>query len=312
MELWWIGEMKTVEIENDQLRVVVAPAYGARVTSLLDKSTGREWMAPGGFSPNTGEDAVYLAAEAVGWDECFPTVAPWDARHTAWGRTLRDHGEIWGRTCDLLSNSATAVSTRYADRQFSFERSLRLNGPRLIADYSLANVDNVPLQYLWALHALLAVTEGDRIEIGTVDIAAATYLSRDGNSFSTPSLNWPGPNLVWPEMLNQVQPASSKRAVKLYASGVRGGRAAIGQGTQWLRIDWDESIDDLGIWLNFGGWPVPGKMHHVALEPTSAPVDHLGQALQRPNPATIEAGESRTWTVTFSVGANNQPAKHQS
>ena len=302
--------MKTVELENQQLRVVVAPDYGARVVSLLDKSAGREWMTLGGFSSNTGEDAAYLAAEAVGWDECFPTVAPWDARGTAWGRTLRDHGDLWGRPWDLLSSSTPEVSTRYVDPQFSFERSLRLDGSRLIAHYRLDNLDRVALSYLWALHALLAVTDGDRIELGGVDSVAATYLSRNGTLLAVPSLSWPGPNPAWPEMLNRVQPASSQRAAKLYASGLRS--AAIGQGQQWLRIDWDEGIDDLGIWLNFGGWPTPGKTHHIALEPTSAPVDHLGQGLQRPNPATIEAGGSRSWTVTLSVGLSYHAVEQQS
>src|SRR5664279_4148592 len=84
-------------IENDKLRVGIAPAYGARVVSLLDKTSGREWITQGVRSGNTGEDAVYLGAEAVGWDECFPTVGPWDASATPWRRRLRDHGDLWGR-----------------------------------------------------------------------------------------------------------------------------------------------------------------------------------------------------------------------
>jgi len=58
-------------IENDRLRVAVTPAYGARVVSLLDKLSGREWMTTGPESPNTGEEVRYWGDEAVAWDECF-------------------------------------------------------------------------------------------------------------------------------------------------------------------------------------------------------------------------------------------------
>jgi galactose mutarotase-like enzyme len=297
--------MKIFEIENEQLLVAIAPEYGARVVSLIDKGTGREWMAQGGFSHNTGEDAAYLGAEAVGWDECFPTVAPWDASGTAWGRHLRDHGDIWGRPTEVLERGPDEVLTRTAHRQFSFERRLRLDGSRLVVGYRLDNLDNAALPYLWALHALLAVTENDRIQIGAVQSASATYFSRHGQSHSVPSLQWPGPNANWPELLDHVQPVDLQSAVKLYASGLPGGSATVGHGQEWLRIDWDSGISDLGIWLNFGGWPSPGRIHQIALEPTSAPADHLGQALQRANPATLTPGGSHSWTVTFTVGANN-------
>ncbi len=66
-----------------------------RVTSLLDRASGREWMTAGGQSPQTGDDAVYLGDEAVAWDECFPTVGRCNVSATPWRRTLRDHGELW-------------------------------------------------------------------------------------------------------------------------------------------------------------------------------------------------------------------------
>ena len=34
--------MSTIMLENDRMRVLVEPGYGARVTSLLDKQGGRE------------------------------------------------------------------------------------------------------------------------------------------------------------------------------------------------------------------------------------------------------------------------------
>ena len=75
-----------VAIESDVLRVAVLPEFGARVVSFVDKRSGREWIFQGGETSDTGEDAIYGADAAVGWDECFPTVSPWDASQTPWKR----------------------------------------------------------------------------------------------------------------------------------------------------------------------------------------------------------------------------------
>eukprot|EP01035_Chromulina_nebulosa_P062854 gene62854-85963_t len=83
--------MSITILENQHLRVGVTTQFGARVVSLFDKASGREWMTQGTESTNTGEAAVYGGPEAVGWDECFPTVGASDASSTGWQRRLRDH-----------------------------------------------------------------------------------------------------------------------------------------------------------------------------------------------------------------------------
>lgn len=292
--------MDTIWIENEAFRVGVMPEYGARVVSLLDRAGGREWIAQGGQSGNTGEDAAYLADEAVGWDECFPTVAPWDASGTAWGRRLRDHGDLWGRPWQLDASSAEAITLTYAARQFRFTRELRLEGAALIARYSVVNLGTEPLPYLWALHGLLAVTPEDRIVLPGVDRVSATYLSLDGEQLAVPELAWPGSRDVLPFPLDHVQPASTVFAGKFYASGIAGRSALVGHPGQWLEIDWDGSIEHLGIWLAYGGWPAPGGHHEIALEPTTSAADHLGQAIDA-GFLPLAPGERRDWRVTLTL-----------
>ena len=62
------GSFATLELANDRVRIIVCPALGARVLSLVDQWTGREWlvagepppMGPGGDAPAwSGPDAVY-------------------------------------------------------------------------------------------------------------------------------------------------------------------------------------------------------------------------------------------------------------
>ncbi len=99
----------------------------------------------GGQSASTGEDAKYMSEEAVGWDECFPTVGPWDASATAWRRRLRDHGDLWGRPWRVEMAGVDMLALSFASTQFHFARSLHLDGGTLIARYSVTNLDREPL-----------------------------------------------------------------------------------------------------------------------------------------------------------------------
>lgn len=290
--------MQNLVIENEGIRVEVDPAYGGRVTSLRDTRSGREWLTQGGRSANTGEDAVYLGDEAVGWDECFPTVADWDASRTAWRRRLRDHGDLWGRPWSVDEIGAQTIALSFVGRDFRFLRSLRVEPATLVASYRVDNLAAGPLPYLWALHALLAVEPEDRIELPGVDAVTVAYLESGGTLIEVPRLGWSGPNGVLPHSLDQVQSPHARLAGKFYASHLPGGSARIGQPGRSLEIAWDESISDLGIWLTYGAWPKPGGHYEVALEPTNAPADHLGEVIDA-GIAPLPAGGSRSWTVSL-------------
>lgn len=294
--------MDVTIIENENLRLGITPGYGARVVSLVDKASGREWMTKGSESPNTGEDAIYRSPEAVAWDECFPTVSPWDASTTPWHRRLRDHGDLWGRPWRVDARSVSALTLTYADPQFSFTRELRLEHSSVIADYAAINLGSEPLPYLWALHALLAVEPGDRIELPRVDEVRGPYLSLRGKTLPARALPWSGANGALPFPLDEVQPRDTDFAGKFYASGVAGGSARIGRPGQWLTIAWDGSIADIGIWLTYGGWPQKGGHQEIAIEPTSSAADHLGQAIEL-GTKPLAPGERRTWRVTLTASA---------
>jgi galactose mutarotase-like enzyme len=286
------------------MRVTVDPAFGARVLGLLDRRSGRDWIAKGPQSANTAEDAVYLADEAVGWDECFPTVSPWDGTDTIWGRRLRDHGDLWGRGWAVVATSENSLTCSYSDKRFRFTRALSLAGPALLADYRVDNLSDDELPFMWALHGLLAVTPDDRIVIDGIQTVQVSYLSHGGQHMSVPSLSWPDPGKPLDLPLDKVSPSSAQLAAKLYASHIPTAKTAVGGRNGWLDIGWDNSeIAHLGLWLNYGGWPAPGDVHHLALEPTTAPVDHLGQALQQGTAIILAPGASKTWSVTLSLRA---------
>lgn len=289
---------ETVTIENEFVRVVILPAFGARVVSLIDKASDRDWMAQGGISENTGEDAFYTASEAVGWDECFPTVSRWNAATTVWGRNLRDHGDVWGRPWRIETATATSLHTIFAGTNFRFGRRLSLVGRTLTASYSVENTGDAPLPFLWALHGLLATQPGDEINLPGCHKLAVTFLSLDGQRIGVAELPWPDSGTVLPFPISQVQPIESRFMAKLFAPHQN--RASVGGPGGSLDLAWD-GIEHLGIWLAYGAWPSPGSIHHVALEPTTDPLDHLGQVIDRGATAPIGPGETRRWRVTMTL-----------
>ncbi len=295
-----MSQPESLSIENEAVHIVVLPGYGARVTSLIDKRSGRDWLAPGGISANTGEDAVYSAGEAVGWDECFPTVSRWDASDTPWRRNLRDHGDLWGRPWQLLEAAPSLLRLSFAGTGFRFTRTLSLEGPAVNADYLVENTGGEPLPFMWALHALLIALPGETIELPGVNDVAAAFAALDGRRLDFANLSWPGLSTAVPFPLDKVQSVDTRFAAKLYAPDVR--HAAVGGLNGRLVLDW-EGIDHLGIWLTYGAWPQPGPIHHVALEPTTAPIDHLGQGIANGSAVTLAPGAETRWRARLTLEA---------
>lgn len=287
-------------IENDRLRVGVATGYGARVVNLVDKASGREWMTAGGESPNTGNEARYSGDEAVGWDECFPTVSRWDASATPWARHLRDHGDLWGRPWRVDAHTATVLTTTYTDPQFRFTRTLTLEGATIRIAYDVENLTGADLPYLWALHALLAVEPGDKIELCEVESLWSVFMSYRGKLLETGPATWTTPTAGLPFALEDVQPPSADFMGKLNTAHRPGGWARIGRPGARLAFRWDESIRHVGIWITYGAWPQTGGHQEVALEPANAPSDHLGQTIADGYPPLPPHGR-REWTVTLTV-----------
>jgi galactose mutarotase-like enzyme len=255
-------------------------------------------MAKGGVSTNTGEDAVYSVDEAVGWDECFPTVSRWDAAGTAWNRKLRDHGDLWGRPWQIESQTRTSLHTVFAGTGFRFNRTLSLEGRKVTANYAVDTTSATPLPFLWALHSLLATLPGEEIRLPGTNRLVVTFLSLDGRRIETTELAWPGAANVLPFPIDHVQSIDSRFMGKFFAP--HQASASVGGVNGWLDMEW-EGIEHLGIWIAYGAWPTPGAIHHLALEPTSDPLDHLGQVLDRGTTPAIPPGTTRSWRVSMTL-----------
>jgi hypothetical protein len=301
------------------------------VLRLVDLWTGRDWLVPGeppadgrdgSASGSPEDDAPYDGDVAFGWDECLPTVASCVDPSDPAAPPLRDHGELWGRPAEVTGAGAEVTATwRPTGRSYAFQRRLRLDGPRVIAEYELTNHGDEPLPVLWSMHPLLALEPGARIEVEGLVTVLVTQAS--GLALA------PVPGRAdWPET-----PGTDGRPIPLDVVGERGaGTAAKLYGGWGLYGDWDSSVGEglpgvaavvqpdgarlelswyapiapnLGIWLDDGGWPQPPATPRVqhALAPTTSPDDDLASAIANGRALVLEPAERVAWSATLRVRA---------
>jgi hypothetical protein len=271
-----------VQLESSVLRVTLDPGYGARVVSLVDRRTGRDWLVPDDRARRNPHAPIYDADAARGWDECFPTVAVTD--NGAWPSPMRDHGELWGRPTDTLVQD-TAIESLWRAERFALTRTLRIDGAMLTAEYVLRNISPEAFPYLYSQHLLLALRPGETIAIEGI------------RSFSDIDT---GARLEWPvEGLATVQGVEAGLMRKLYAPVEARVRTRVSGGLGSFEISWSrQDMPAYGLWIDYGGWPQTGRgVHQVAFEPTSACAHGLVDA----DAPVLPAGDERRWQISISL-----------
>lgn len=272
------------ELRSRDVAVTVVPELGAKVVSLRNLHTGREWMSfPGSFRKlfrNSPHDD-FAHSPVAGWDECLPTIARCEWR----GRALPDHGEVWGVPWTLAAaaweQQRITTTIQPPGSPFRFSRTIAVQGGLVRVSYRLANHSAEPQEFLWAMHPLLALQPGDRLELPP---EAAACRAR----------------YPWLASLNFDDQAA--QCGKVFIGPLREGCVALYNAAtrDRLTFEWtSDTMNQLGIWLTRGGW---NGHHHLALEPTNARCDSLAQmARDDRNCPTIRAGSRLEWTIHLHV-----------
>jgi len=270
---------------NEEVELAVVPELGAKIISLKDLRTGREWMShpPGGlklFRNNPGDD--FSQSPLAGMDECLPTIAPCSWR----GRELPDHGEVWSAPwqVDAAAREAGSLKTsvRLKISPLEFHRTIELRGNEVQISYELVNRGTMAERFLWATHPLLRLQAGDRLEL-----PASSRALLNGAD--------------WLDAIASAVPP--KKFAKVFAAPVSEGLAAVCNPASGDRLEFAWSPlenDTLGVWLTRGGWH---GHHHFALEPTNAADDSLALAVERSHCGTVPARDSVGWQIQIRVGA---------
>lgn len=272
-------------LNNEKVELAVVPELGAKIISLKNLQTGREWMwhPPEGlrlFRNRPGDD--FSQSPLVGADECLPTIAAcrWQ------GRELPDHGEAWHVPWQvdgaLWRDGILKTSVRLNPSPFQFERTLELHENEIRLGYRLNNLSAQDEFFIWALHPLLKLQPGDRLEL-----PAATRALLDG--------------ATWVDDVTSAVP--DKNREKIFAAPIGEGRAAIRNRAtgEYLDFAWNPAENKaLGLWLTRGGWH---GHHHFALEPTNADHDSLAAAAGQNRCGLVPAADFVTWQIGLRIGS---------
>ena len=272
-------------LTSDCVELEVVPELGAKIISLKDLRSGREWLwhPPQGrklFRNRHGDD--FFHSPLVGIDECFPTIAPcmWQ------GRNLPDHGELWSLpwTVDEAAWNAGILKTTVFPKlsPFEFTRTIELHQNEVRVEYQLSNCGTAHESFMWAIHPLLRLRSGDQL-----DLPGPTRTLFNGES--------------WVDAIASAVPQN--QCAKIFAAPVSDGWAAVHnpQTGDRLQIEWDpEENNTLGLWLTRGGWH---GHDHFAIEPTNSDADDLCSAAARNKCGTIAAQGSKSWHLCFRLGA---------
>ncbi len=175
---------------------------------------------------------------------------------------------------------------------------MRLEDNEIRLDYRIRSTSREREAFLWALHPLLKIVEGDRIElpgdVGFVRVESAEGLRDMPHGSIRP---WPGP-IPGVELDQMNFGAHGPACAKLFAESPSEGRAAIvnSQTRESIILEFDlQQTPVLGVWLTRGGW---NGYEHVALEPTNYASDSLAEAASAPTPAlTLPPGGEKAWTI---------------
>lgn len=284
------SDVEVAVLESAGLRVEVVE-WGGRVTHLLDRHAGREWLTP---VPSTGrparEGVPFTETDHGGWDEMLPSVEP--CRYPGGADAeVPDHGELWSRrwTTEALDTDRLRQSVRSERFGFLFERELSVADATLRVDYEL--VAETPGPLLWALHPQFAMFPGSRVEV----VARDVEMLDTTDPADVHACEWRGDLVVERDVvvgqdrMLYAAPGLAVDAVRL--------RDPAGP---WLSLSWDRTFAPyLGLWLDHGRHSA-GRV--VAVEPTNGFFDDLSRAASRGAVGVFEAGHPVSWWVEVRVG----------
>jgi hypothetical protein len=275
-------------LQSEGVALAVVPELGAKIISLKDLRTQREWL----WHPrdnlelfiNRPRDA-FSDSPLVGMDECLPTILPCTWR----GREIQDHGEVWNRSWevdhDAWQMGVLKTTIKLKSLPLIFERKILLQGHEVRIDYKLSNLGSVEENFVWAIHPLLRLAAEDELEL-----PHSTRKLLNGEA--------------WVDDVTTAIPSSN--CAKAFAHPVTEAWAALKNGTTGDRLEfvWDSRQNNsLGLWITRGGWH---GYHHFAIEPTNADHDCLATAAGRKRCGKIPGNDSVNWQLLLRVGTSDQ------
>lgn len=283
--------MGVVTLTDPTIEVEVDPVRGGKLTSLIDRRSGRQWFVVPGLreGPSAGYGASFHEAGVCGWDEMVPTIDAGVVPTVLGDVDLPDHGEVWSIPWEIVSQDDEHVSLAVSGRAlpYRFQRTVRLIGDsQLRLDYRLETESPTSFPVLWAAHPYVRWLPGCRVELPAdiqrvieVHPTARGEIAWDGSlaTFLDHAPDGQG-RKVW--CLPDDRPAEV------------GIRDADG-GSLW--VSWDPAdVPYLGVW--YDALAVADE-RAVAVEPAIGFYDDLARAVELGRAPVVGPGAPLMWSL---------------
>ncbi len=292
-----VDQAAIVRLESEWLQVDVAPSVGGRIVSLVEKSSGHQflWRNAGlkleKLEPGAEYDPNFYGAI----DELLPNDIP----EIINGVDSPDHGELWTKALDYqVDGEALVLSGTLPLCGLWYERrmTLRSGCPYIDFDYRIENRSGERREFLWKLHAAVNTQPWDRI-------VCPAHTAR------VPDLEWSrwhslGP-FAWPEIEGQradVMPPEEGTVDFLFLYDLANGQIAWESSDKNLTFAYYFDLDVFPYaWLfaSYGGF----DGHYMAiLEPCTTMPLLVNEAARLGQCSTLEDGQAIETRVTIYAG----------
>lgn len=294
-----INGIEVLTGENDYIKFETVPEAGGKIISIYNKKLQKEFLWKNTNmllkTHKSGDD--YDANFLGGIDELIPNDVP----ETINGIHYPDHGELWTTILDyeLMANKISLFGKlEFSGIYYKKIISMEADSPVINIDYTIRNETLFTRNFLWKLHAALAIEEGDKL---VSNAKTAKVVDHDYSRFKRLH------EFEWPFIENNdasVVPGKNNTVDFFYLYNIEKGEMDMvsGSGSYLFRYSYDKNIFPYQWYFaSYGGF-----LNHYTtiLEPSTGMPIIVNEAKESGQCSVLEPGEEMNTFVKIYAGEN--------
>jgi len=295
----YINEVEIFTGENDHIKFEIAPASGGKIVSVYNKHLCKEFLWRNKnllldiHQPGADYDTNFFG----GIDELIPNDIPENIDSIAYP----DHGELWTTSLDYkLFEDRISVYGKLKLSGLYYQKTVYVeaNSPIIYLEYKIKNETNSKRNFLWKLHAALAIEGGDKL---VTSAQKAKVVDPDYSRFM--NLN----EFKWPLIENidaSIIPLKNNSIDFFYLYDIEQSEMKLlsNKDKQLFSYTYDKKVFPYQWYFaSYGGF----LNHYTAiLEPSTGMPMSVNEAKASGQCAVLEPGEEINTTVRIYAGEN--------